>query len=466
MNSFVEAVKNVPVETRTRNGMKTYNSSKSDLVDLFFSIGASRGKDLSAQFSRAVQENDTLALRLLMWARDVREGAGEREVVRLILKSLEKTNSTLLTRVMPFLPEYGRWDDLLVFETPAARVRAFELIASALKSGNGLCAKWCPRKGKTAVELRQYMGLSPKSYRKLLVSLTRVVETQMCANQWTEINYSHVPSLAAARYQSAFKRHDPQGYENYKSNLAQGTAKINAAAVYPYDVIKNYVNNRGGDAAVVQAQWDALPNYVGDQLILPLVDVSGSMTSPISGNPNLTCMMVAVSLGLYLSDKNQGPFKDMFLTFSESSRLEILRGNLIEKIDQMSMSKWGMSTNLESAFDSILNYATQWKVPEKHMPKFLLILSDMEFDYACDDLSALEMIQTRYQQCGYQMPKIVFWNLHARKGNVPVKFDQNGVALVSGFSPAIMKSILLTQDFNPQSIMLETLNSPRYEAIQ
>ena len=92
MNAFVEAVKSVPVETRTANGMKTFESSKNDLVDLFFAIGASRGKDLSTQFARALAQDETLALRLLMWARDVRGGAGERDVVRKILLNLEKTN--------------------------------------------------------------------------------------------------------------------------------------------------------------------------------------------------------------------------------------------------------------------------------------------------------------------------------------------------------------------------------------
>lgn len=465
MNDFVEAVKNVQVETNTLNGMKTFDGSKSSLVDLFFQIGSSRGQNLSSQFVRAIQEDETLALRLLMWARDIRGGAGEREVVRQILKGLETTNSAALMRLMPHIPEYGRFDDLLIFETPAARVRAFAIIASALKAGNGLAAKWCPRKGKTAVELRQYMGLSPKAYRKMLVALTRVVETQMCANQWTEINYSQVPSLAAARYQAAFKRHDQAGYDDYKTSLIQGQAKVNAAAVYPYDVIKSYYNQ--GDTVVVQAQWEALPNYVGNDLILPLVDVSGSMTCPVAGNSNLSCMDVAVSLGLYLADKNQGPFKDMFLTFSEDSRLEILRGNLIEKIRQMEMSEWGMNTNLESAFKRILNYATEWKVPRRHMPKYLLILSDMEFDTAVDqDQSAMQMITERYLRSGYQVPKVVFWNLNARKGNVPVRFDEQGTALVSGFSPAIMKSILSAEHFSPMSIMLETLNSPRYAIIQ
>jgi len=135
MNSYVEAVKEVQLETRTLNGMKSFDSSKSALVDLFFSIGASRGKDLSKEFFKAMKENETLALRLLLWSRDIRGGAGEREVVRTILLSLEKNYPEALDRVLPHLAEFGRWDDLLIFKTRAAKNKAFTLIGDAIRKG-------------------------------------------------------------------------------------------------------------------------------------------------------------------------------------------------------------------------------------------------------------------------------------------------------------------------------------------
>ena len=465
MNMFVEAVKEVQLETRTTNGMKTFDSSKSNLVDLFFTIGASRGKDLSAQFHRALAEDETLALRMLMWARDVRGGAGERNVVRTILLDLEKKNPDVLKRVLPHISEFGRWDDLLIFEKNAdIRSQTYALIDTALKAGNGLCAKWMPRKGEQAAQLRVALGMSPKTYRKTLVNLTKVVEQNMCANDWTNINYSHVPSVAASRYQKAFKRHDPTGYDAFKVKLTTGEAKVNASAVYSYDVIK--ARKFGGDDTVIQAQWDALPNYIGDQLILPLVDVSGSMSSPVGGNKNLTCMDVSVSLGLYLADKNTGPFKDMFLTFTDDSKINVLKGNLIKKLNQLETADWGMSTNLHSAFESILTYAVKGKVKAEDMPRYILILSDMEFNQCIThDDSAMQMIERKYSKAGYEVPKIVFWNLNARSGNVPVKHNKKGVALVSGFSPAIMTSILAAEDFSPAAVMLKTLNSPRYAVI-
>lgn len=465
MNSFVKAVQSVPMESRTNNGMKTFASSKSALVDLFFAIGASRGKDLSADFTRALMEDDTLALRMLAWARDVRGGAGEREVVRKVLLSLEKNYPEHLNRILPHLAEFGRWDDLLIFKTREFKEKGWVLIGNALRERNGLAAKWMPRQGPLAAEIRAFFGMSPKFYRKSLVELTNVVETSMCANKWPEINYSHVPSLAAARYQKAFKKHDPAGYEAYKSKLTTGEAKVNAAAVYPYDVIKSRAH--GGDDKVIQAQWDALPNYIGDELVLPVCDVSGSMSTPVAGNKNLSCMDVCVSLGLYLADKNTGPFKDMFLTFSEKSKLQVLKGTLLDKLNQLNSAEWGMSTNLHSAFEAILKYAVNGKVDAKDMPKYVLVMSDMEFNRcARHDDSAMEMIERKYKEAGYALPNIVFWNLNARSGNVPVKHDKKGVALVSGFSPAIMKSILSAESLDPVNVMLATINSPRYAVIQ
>lgn len=464
MNSFVKAVNEVQLETRTANGMKTFDSSKNSLVDLFFAIGASRGKDLSKEFTKAFKDDETLALRMLMWARDVRGGSGEREVVRKILLNIEKTSPEVLDRLLPHLSEFGRWDDLLIFQTKPVKEKAFTLIGDALREKNGLAAKWMPRQGALAAEIRTFFGMTPKFYRKSLVNLSKTVEQNMCANTWDDINYSHVPSLAAARYQKAFNKHDPVGYAAYKAKLATGEAKVNAGAVYPYDIIKSH--KYGGDHKVIQAQWDALPNYIGDELVLPMCDVSGSMSSTVGGNDNLSCMDVCVSLGLYLADKNTGPFKDMFLTFSEKSKIETLKGNLLDKLSQLQRAEWGMSTNLHGAFEAVLKYAVSGNVDASDMPRYVLIMSDMEFNHCAKfDDSAMQMIERKYKEAGYEVPNIVFWNLNARAGNTPVKYDKKGTALVSGFSPSIMTSILKSESLDPVNVMLTTLNSPRYAVI-
>ncbi|MGZ4850462.1 MAG: DUF7788 domain-containing protein, partial [Candidatus Bathyarchaeia archaeon] len=263
--------------------------------------------------------------------------------------------------------------------------------------------------------------------------------------------------------QKAFFKHDPVRYAAWREGLKTGETKVHATTLYPYDVLKSV---RHGDKDVALAQWEALPNYVGDANVLPLVDVSGSMTCPAGGyasKSKITCLDVAVSLGLYLADKNKGKFKDTFLTFSAQPQLLHLKGNLLQKMDQMESSQWQMNTNLHAAFEKILETAVKGKVPQSEMPGMLLIFSDMQFD-ACvkHDDSALQMIQRKYEQAGYNVPKVVFWNLNASYGNVPVQHNQQGVALVSGFSPALMKSILKGENFTPEGIMLETIMKDRY----
>ena len=189
--TFAKAITTSSVRTvRTENNMKAKNKTGNACVDLFFKIGASRGKDITSGFTDAYRENKDVALRILQWARDVREGAGERELFRQVLRAMESTAPKAVLAILPKIPELGRWDDLLIFTNPTVKVVAFTMIGSALDKGNGLCAKWMPRKGPLAVELRQFFGLSPKQYRKGLVELTKVVETQMCENNWDEINFN------------------------------------------------------------------------------------------------------------------------------------------------------------------------------------------------------------------------------------------------------------------------------------
>jgi hypothetical protein len=454
--------------------MKARKSSASKNVDLFFAVGGSRGKDIVPAFTGAFVEDRDIALRIAQWARDARGGAGERKIFRDILVQLEKTDTDAAKALLAKVPEIGRWDDLLVFETIDLKTEVYALIAEALANGNGLCAKWMPRKGAVAAELRSALGMSPKQYRKTLVNLTKVVETQMCSKDWDNINFNHVPSLAASRYKKAFTRNTPK-FAEYVAKLVKGdpTVKVNAGAVFPYDVLKGVIRHYGPSLGKTEldhvvAQWNALPNYVGDANILPLVDVSGSMTCRAGGSSSkseTSCLDVAVSLGLYLADKNTGKFKDTFLTFSSSPQLVTLKGNVVEKAAQMVKSEWGMSTNLHAAFNKILDVAVKNGVPQSEMPEILLVLSDMQFNCCSNyDDTAIQMIERKYTEAGYTVPQVVFWNLNA-SDNVPVKADKSGAALVSGFSPSLLVSLLSANlnEFTPEGIMRRTVMIPRYD---
>jgi len=300
------------------------------------------------------------------------------------------------------------------------------------------------------------------------------VETAMCAKDYSNVDYSKLPSLASSRYQKAFQRNDGEKYDEYKSALESGEAKVNAGAVYPYDIIKSM--QKGGDKIVNNKQWESLPNWMEDseERILPVVDVSGSMGVSVGGNDNLTCMDVAISLGMYISERNEGNFKDAFVTFSSNPTLQYLKGSLENRLRQLRNADWGMSTDIEAVFKLILNQAKMFNIPQDKMPTKILILSDMQFNAATNSRwgdvsewnpSAQDMIEALYEEAGYSKPDIVYWNLNASMSNFPVEFDKMGTALISGFSPSILKSVLGGKSMTPQSIMMETVGSERYSLI-
>jgi hypothetical protein len=462
MNTFVKAITDHSNQTTTENGMPALHSSTNANVDLFFKIGASRGKDILSDFNIAFNENKELATRIALWARDIRGGAGERQIFRDILTWLEFNDINILLRVIPLIPVVGRWDDLLIFSTTRAKNAAFSEVYKAILNKNALCAKWMPRKGEVAIQLRNFLKMSPKQYRKTLVTLSSTVEQNMCSGTWNTINYSHVPSRAAKIYKSTFRLHDQERYDEYLQNLVSGTAKVNAAAIFPHEIVSEFLHLEPAlqEKVLLEQQWKALPNYLGNDSIFPMVDVSGSM---LAGSPQ--AIDVAIGLGLYISEKNRGPFKDCILTFSESPKILKLSGDLHNKVEILRTAEWGMNTDLTSAFMTLLQMAINNHVPEVDMPKTILVLSDMQFDASRNDLTdyAYEMIRKQYTNFGYTCPNIIFWNLYDRGGNIPVKFDQSGVAMVSGFSPSIMKSILSGSKFTPESIMLNTVGISKYD---
>ena len=466
-------------DATTENGMTTNSSSLNHCVNLFFQIGAMRGasKDrLFAKVSKAFNEDPLTTIRIIFWTRDVRGGAGERQIFRDCLLWLCDNHREVLNNNIHLISEYGRWDDVLTLVgTMNCWESALNLVKTALDNKDGLCAKWMPRKGKKANIIRRYLKLSPKQYRKLLVGLTNVVETKMCAKDWSSIEFSKLPSLASSRYQKAFMKNDEERYEEYKRALVDGKTTINAGAVYPYDITKSI--KYGGDRDVAQAQWESLPNYMEgiSERVLPVVDTSGSMTNPAGNNGNVTCMDVSTSLGLYISERNEGVFKNAFITFSSRPQLQLLEGSLTERLTQLERADWGMNTDLQATFKLILDQAVIHNVPESEMPTKVLILSDMEFDQATSgqwdsvtewNPTAQRMIKGMYEESGYKMPGIVYWNIQSRQDNVPTSFDEMGTALVSGFSPSIMKSILSCEELTPYKMMMETIGSARYEPIK
>jgi len=482
MTKLIDAIRTN--DARTENGMTTNSTTLNSCVDLFFKIGALRGQERQKKvnaFSKAFSEDALTAMRILFWARDVRGGAGERGTFRDIITYLAQSKTEVLRKNIGLISEYGRWDDLLTLVGTKLEGDALTEIEKALKDGNGLCAKWMPRgntknreKKRWASALRSHLGMKPKDYRKMLSESSNTVEQLMCAKEFSNITYSHVPSKAMSDYMKAFSKNDGTRFQSYLEALSKGETKINAGAIYPYDVTKN-LRHGSSDGAV--EQWKALPNYMegNSERVLPVVDVSGSMGCSAGNSSTVTCMEVAISLGLYISERNEGPFKDAFFTFSSRPTLEYLKGDLRDRYNQLARADWGGSTDLEATFRVLLEKAKTGNVSEVDMPTMIIILSDMEFNQATGNgwgrstsdwnPTSQKMIEKMYEDAGYKMPKVAYWNIHSRNDNNPVQFNNTGTALVSGFSPALLTSLLAGKDLTPYSMMMDIVGNERYADI-
>ena len=446
-------------DSLTANGALTHSTSTSYCLDFFFQAGASRyaqESDIIMMWERARGENLDMAYRILFWARDCRGGAGEKRFFQVIARHANLEYPEQWLKVSTLTPLYGYWKDYFAVESINDDTLNFLMIQ--LQEGDNLLAKWFPRKGEWFTAMHKYLKVRPRVFRKYLVERTNVVETQLCNRDWDSIDYSKVPSVAMNLYRNTFGRRDERRFNAFNQLVLEGKAKVNASVLHPHQLFQALID--GQDASAVEAQWINLINYMegSTERILPLCDVSGSMT----GLP----MDVSVSLGLYIAERNEGPFKNAFITFSENPQMHYIQdGTLGDKLMQIARSDWGYSTNLEASFDLILNSALREELPQDEMPTKLLIISDMEFDEAQDGRTNLDSIRAKYANSGYVMPEIIFWNVNGRIDNVPAMSNDPGVGLVSGFSPAILTSILKGRVLSPYDLMHKAVMDSRYEPV-
>ena len=483
--TFMNALESEMNVTETLNGAKAYKSTLNKCLDLFGKIAACRNDVKQAQklFAHAYAENPETATRILFWVRDIRGGGqGEREVFRNLFKYLVEENGEIGAKLVSLVPVYGRWDDLLVLENTSAWETVLNAIQNQLnldrvsyKAGAAvsLLAKWMPSINASSKDTKRlgrkiaaHLGMTEREYRKVLSNLRthiNVVEKAMCSKEWSAIDYSKVPSRAAFMYRKAFAKQDATRYAEYLSAVEKGEAKINASTLYPYDIVEQYLYKGARNDKTIDLQWEALPNYMEDKEFNGLVvaDVSGSMY----GRP----MAVSISLAMYIAERNTAEvWKNKFLTFSERPELQSIVGSTIGKrIDNLSGAAWGMNTDLMAVFKTVLDAGVKNDVPAEDMPSKLIIVSDMQFDQCCrsNKRTNFEQIQKLYRKAGYEMPQLVFWNVNAIGGNVPIKAHDTGTCLVSGYSPSILKSVLTDSVLTPIDTMNETVYTERYDAV-
>lgn len=495
-STLVNSNANVSV---TENGAVGYKTTGRKLLDLNFAVSSLRNKseaEIQTMFENALAQDVDTAIVWLFFARDIRGGLGERRTFRVCLELLAREFPQKVRKVLPLISEYGRWDDLLCLLGTKVQGDVIALIDAQLKAdimgmrkneSISLLAKWLPSVNASSKETRRKglliaskLNLNARTYQRLLSKMRKyleVVEQKMSSGAWNEINYEHVPSRANLNYNSAFLRHDEERRREYLGKLEKGEAKINSSVLFPHDIVHKYM--QGGwrcsvfQDQAIEAMWNALPNTVenGEGTIV-VADGSGSMTSKVGGT-SISALEVADALAIYFAERLSGPYKDKYITFSMKPQLVNLAGSttLNGKLQTALRHNEVADTNIEAVFDLILTTAVKNHLKQEEMPKNILVISDMEFNSCVRSNShymnkaLFKVIEEKYKNYGYKLPRLVFWNVSSRTGTIPVKENEMGVALVSGFSPNVAKMVM-SGALDPMDALMETLNAPRYEPVR
>lgn len=408
-------------------------------------------------FQKSWITDELTSFKLLLWLRDCRGGSGNRSGFRDCLKWLASYRPEWIRLNIDLIPLVGRWDDLRSLFGTKCEKEAVEFWSEAIRNSNVLAAKWAGRKD---IPLRRELSLTEKDFRKVLANIRKghIVEYKMCSNRWNTIKYSSVPSVAMARYTKAFNKHDADRFTVYKESLKSGKEKINSAVLFPHDCVKTA---RSGDVTIADAQFESLPNYLEgtNEKIIVISDTSGSMDSVVSGC--IRAVDISQGLALYCSSKipKNNPFYKKFIgfcsegTFKDWGNYSFSRAVFDRNIFDRAIG----STRIDKALDAIFRAAKFFNLSNECMPTTLLIISDMQFSQGSDTYDTqIENEFKKWNSAGYNIPKVVYWNLSAYAGS-PATKDTKNVALISGFSPSILKSVLSGVDFSPIAIMNRTL---------
>lgn len=490
---MINQLKQEMAKIETENGANAYSSTNDKCLDLFALGGAYRNREdveVIKLFRDAYHEDAQTALKLLFYLRDIRGGQGERRFFRVAMRQLASEDAITVQKVIHLIAEYGRYDDLLCFIDTRVENYAFALIKQQLEEDviadfPSLCAKWMPSENASSAQtkanarkIRQFMGMNSRDYRKMLSAIRaklNLVETLMSEGRWDEIEYGKLPSKAGLQYRMAFARHDWDRYYEFMNPLDVKCVKVNAGALYPYEIISRVLRDCGSsfrrdclglyngsdmERATLNAYWANLPDYLKGESsnALAVVDVSGSM----SGTP----MEVAMSLGMYMAEKNTGMFANHVMTFSRQPELvELNCMDFCDNVAKLKSADWGYNTNLKAVFDVILQTAIRHNLPQSEVPEMLYIISDMEFDEAVGQGydTIIEKCKKEFESAGYKLPYLVFWNVDARNNNLPV-IGAGDYALVSGFSPSIFEQVVTKA--SAYELMMSVVNSPRYERVK
>ena len=478
------------------NGAIATKTTGNRVYDMFAVGGAYRKRtadEVIALFKAAFDEDATYALRCLFYLRDCRGGQGERRFFRICYHWLCEKYPNIAKSLIEKVAEYGRWDDLIycTLATPVEPamvkyvVKVFDLDMESRTPS--LLGKWLPSVNASRPQtvaagrrMAHNFHMTQKQYRQALSTLRsriNIVEKLMSENRWDEIEFDKLPSKAGLIYKNAFARRDiiAQKYEKFAKDE---NTKVNAAALYPYEVIYRVRKDcrTDVDLAMLEKYWENLPDYLGgaECSMMTVIDTSGSMTGCYNNGSAYAPIDVAISLGMYCAERMGGIFKNKFITFASRPQFITIEGdNLKQKVQGIYRRNLVDNTNLEATFMLILEAA---KAGATNIPKTLVVISDMQIDRMTGSMwgrsgshwteasaqHEMDKIRMRFKEAGVEMPKLVYWNVDAR-GDANIIDGGPDVSFVSGCSPVIFKSVLTGK--SGMDLMYEVLDSERYASI-
>ena len=494
MSDFMTQIQNQEI-VFSENGAIMNKTSGSKLVDMNFMIPTLRKKALRKQyaslykdFAQIYNENNEYALRWLLYSRDARCGIGERIIFRALLVAIGQNDPLLLNKILTLdIQEFGRFDDYVSIYKLVDN-KSKDLIVDKIRiqlekdllnidKNVSLLAKWLPSaqtssksQRRLAETLAKKLGMPIKAYRKMLSALRKasnVVETKMCLNEWSDIVYSHVPSKANLKYDKAFLKHDKERRLEYINDVMNGKTKVNTSVLFPSDIVNSYCSLYHVDQSLENA-WNNLKVFDGFKDTLVVRDGSGSMLSCIPGT-KMRALDVANALTLYCCQNNTGQYKNKFITFSSRPQVVDISGceTLNRKLIKLNTYDDFTNTNIKAVFDIILNTALANSASQEELPHAVLIISDMEFD-SCSSKNhktLMRQISERWKEEGYEMPKLIFWNVNSRTNGIPITQDKSGTVLLSGYSQNLLE-MAMSSKTDPLEILLEKLSDPRYDCVK
>lgn len=468
--------------TKTDNGALAYKSTQNDIVDFFATAGAMREKnecDIINSFDKAFAQDPLVALKLLFYFRDCREGVGERRLFRIISEHLAQNNPNVLEKNLIHIPHFGRWDDLLCLLKTKCKKHVIQLIKEQIDhdiaSEPSLLGKWLPSINTSSYKTQtlgriicKELKINEKQYRKLLSCLRNkisIVETKISNKDYSNIDYESVPSQANLKYMKAFWRNDEERYSDFVTKAVKGEKKIKTKTLMPYEIIRRILRNENNNATG-DALWNNLPNYANNDCdAIVVADTSGSMLCN-----NLLPICTAISLAIYFAERNKGVFANHFINFSSRPQLIKIDGcDITAKAKYVFHKSLIDNTNIEAVFDLILNTAIENQLSDSDIPERIIIISDMQFDMASthrtNNQVLFDTIKQKWNENDYKMPKLVYWNVNATTTAHPQTCEDENVQFVSGHSATIFNEILQDKFCTPYELILDIVNKKRYSCI-